>query len=86
MVSDAKLILQEQRATATSEFPFANHRFSIGEYIRLVHEVSRQQDHLAVSPRLEKGPHLSSRIRIYTSSWFIEDDNFRIADDSNSHG
>lgn len=86
MVSDAKLIFQEQRAAATSELPFADHCFSVGEYVRFVHKVSRQQDHLSVPPRLQEGPHLSSGVRIHPGSGFVEDDNFRVADDSDPHG
>lgn len=53
VISNAELVLQEQRATATPELSFADHRLSVGEYIRLIHEVRRQQYHLSVSSRLQ---------------------------------
>lgn len=80
MVSNSKLVLEEEGAAAAAQFSLANHSLPVGEYVRLVHKVGRQQYDFAVSSGLQERPHLPSRVRIHTGCRLVENYNFRITD------
>ena len=46
-----------------------------GEYVSLVHEVSRQQDHASRSPLLEKCPQVAPRVRIHSCGRLVHKNN-----------
>ena len=48
-----------------------------GEYVSLVHEVSRQQDHAPRSALLEKCPQVAPRVRIHSCGRLIHKNNLK---------
>lgn len=73
MISNAKFVLQKERGPATAQFPFRNHRFPIRQDVCLVHEVRGEQYDSSFFIVLQQRPHVTTRVRIYTSSGLVQD-------------
>ena len=54
MISNAELIFEEERAAATTQLSLADNGLAVGQYVRLIHEVRRQEDDLAMTTRLQE--------------------------------
>ena len=86
MVADAEFVLEEQRRAQTAQLPFADDGLAVRQQIGFVHKVRRQQNHLSGLPLLQQVPQVAPRVRIDTGRRFVEENDFRVADQGDADG
>ena len=59
MIADAKLVLEEEGGAEALEHALGHDGLAVGQDVRLVHEVRRQQDYLPLLPVLQHGPEVT---------------------------
>ena len=68
VIADAELVLEEEGGAEALEHALGHDGLAVGQDVRLVHEVRRQQDHLPLLPVLQHGPQVTEGSKLIIRS------------------